>query len=359
LINLKIRMTILKVNIPWTLSDYRAGLVGAQNNGLKVFSTFSCGGGSSMGYKLAGFNIEGFCEIDPKMASIYIKNHNPKYRFIMPIQDFKTQVPKELIDIDILDGSPPCSVFSMAGNREGDWGKVKAFREGQSRQRLDDLFFHFIDLASVMKPKVIIAENVTGLVKGGARGYVKEILREFNSAGYIPQLFQLNSSRMGVPQSRERVFFVARRNDLILDSLQLEFKESPISVIEAIGNVTNMKGARPLEKSVIGARDFCIRKQTSRVSDWKIATTGKSSFFNHIVLLPFKPSPTQIAGNRHIHWAEDRRLSDLEVSRLQSFPDDYDYCGEDAGYVCGMSVPPLMMQRLALEVGRQWFKKTY
>jgi DNA (cytosine-5)-methyltransferase 1 len=51
---------------------------------------------------------------------------------------------KELFDIDILDGSPPCSSFSMSGSREKAWGKNKKFREGQANQVLDDLFFHFI-----------------------------------------------------------------------------------------------------------------------------------------------------------------------------------------------------------------------
>jgi DNA (cytosine-5)-methyltransferase 1 len=51
--------------------------------------------------------------------------------------------------LDILDGSPPCSSFSMAGNREKDWGKEKKFREGQAEQVLDNLFFDFIDLQKI------------------------------------------------------------------------------------------------------------------------------------------------------------------------------------------------------------------
>lgn len=86
-----------------------------------------------MGYKLAGCNVLGCCEIDPRMNEVYVKNHHPKYNFLMDIRDFnkKEDLPKELYNLDILDGSPPCSTFSMAGQREDAWGVEKKFREGQ------------------------------------------------------------------------------------------------------------------------------------------------------------------------------------------------------------------------------------
>lgn len=114
----------------WTLKD----AVFTKDKG-NVFSCFACGGGSTMGYKLAGFNVLGCNEIDPKMMEAYKTNHNPKYAYLDPIQTFKlmTDLPQELYELDILDGSPPCSSFSMAGNREKDWGKEKKFREGQAK----------------------------------------------------------------------------------------------------------------------------------------------------------------------------------------------------------------------------------
>ena len=118
-----------KHNFPykWTLKD----AVFTKDKG-KVFSCFACGGGSTMGYKLAGFDVIGCNEIDPKMMEAYKVNHNPKYSYLEPIQTFKLRedLPQELYELDILDGSPPCSSFSMAGNREKDWGKDKVFREG-------------------------------------------------------------------------------------------------------------------------------------------------------------------------------------------------------------------------------------
>lgn len=155
----------------------------------KVFSCFACGGGSTMGYKLAGFDVIGMNEIDPKMADCYIKNHDPKYSFIEDTRTFKERedLPKELYNLDILDGSPPCSSFSTAGNREKDWGKEKKFKEGQAVQILDTLFFDFIDLAKKLQPKVVIAENVKGILLGKAKDYAKKILTSFDAAGYIVQ----------------------------------------------------------------------------------------------------------------------------------------------------------------------------
>ena len=85
-----------------------------------------------MGYKLAGFDVIGCNEIDPRMNKVYVANHHPRFNYLAPIQEFKLRkdLPAELYNLDILDGSPPCSSFSTAGSRDDDWGKEKKFREG-------------------------------------------------------------------------------------------------------------------------------------------------------------------------------------------------------------------------------------
>lgn len=172
-------------------------------------------GGSSMGYKLAGCEVLGCCEIDPRMNRVYVKNHHPKYNFLEDIRDFnkRTNLPDELYCLDILDGSPPCSTFSMAGQREDAWGKQKKFREGQKEQTLDDLLFVFIDTVAKLKPKVAIMENVEGLTLGNAWKYVQNIYKKFNQIGYRVKHWLLKGEEMGVPQTRHRVFFIATRLD--------------------------------------------------------------------------------------------------------------------------------------------------
>ena len=218
-----------------------------------------------MGYKLAGFNVIGCCEIDQAMIGIYRKNNHPKYSYCADVRDLLSlDLPEELYDLDILDGSPPCSVFSMAGGREAGWGKEKKFREGQELQRLDDLFFAFIDIAKALRPKVVVAENVHGLILGNARGYVNEIFKGFDEAGYDVQLFLLNAALMGVPQARERVVFIARRKDLSFPKISLSFNERPI----CFGEVRDERG-----KEVAGITGEMLKYR--RITDRDISDISK------------------------------------------------------------------------------------
>lgn len=337
-------MTILKTG-PWNLSD----LKNVEKNGLKVLSCFSCGGGSTMGYKLAGYEVIGAVEIDPEMAAIYKANHHPKYLFNMPIQEFNKlpdkDIPEEFFNIDILDGSPPCSSFSMTGSREKKWGKKSYFREGQAEQHLDDLFFDFIATAKRLQPKVVIAENVKGLIQGNAKGYVKKIFQGFKDAGYSVQLFLLNAALMGVPQRRERIFFVANRLD---KKIKFEFNEKPISVKESfIGLKEDFKTNLPLS-----ARDLWSKV---KIGSYFKEVHPKGSWFNHIKLNPNLPAPTAVSGSQHYSWYSARYLNSIECSRIQSFPDDFNFLKTKPSYVCGMSVPPFMMQRIADQIYKQLF----
>jgi DNA (cytosine-5)-methyltransferase 1 len=181
----------MKPDCAWMLSD----LKNVPQNGIKVMSTFACGGGSSMGYKRAGCEIVAANDIDPEMAWHYKRNLNPPNYFLCPIRDLLTKdLPSELFNLDILDGSPPCSTFSMAGSREEAWGKDKHFREGQAKQVLSDLFFDYLDLVERLKPRVAIAENVKGMILGNAKGYTKMVMARFREIGYRPQLFLLNGA---------------------------------------------------------------------------------------------------------------------------------------------------------------------
>ncbi|MES3012610.1 MAG: DNA (cytosine-5-)-methyltransferase [Pseudomonadota bacterium] len=336
---------------PWRLSD----LDQVEKNGAKVFSIFSCGGGSTMGYKLAGYEVVGCCEIDPEMLSIYRANHRPRLPFLMGVQQFNerlktTDLAPELADLDILDGSPPCSSFSVAGSREKAWGKKKKFREGQADQVLDDLFFHFIETARLLRPKVVIAENVKGLVLGQARGYVKEIFAGFRAAGYETQLFLLNAAAMGVPQRRERTFFVSIRSDLNMPRITLDFREDPIpfSAIKEAG----AKAARLSDH----AQWLWNNKIDSdkNIGEINARLRGKASNFNTSIVHDRDVLPTIVSGATKLLHSEPRAMSELETIRAQTFPDNYDFGKARPRYVCGMSVPPFMMQRVADQVWKQW-----
>lgn len=343
----------------WTLKDANF----TKDKG-KVFSCFACGGGSTMGYKLAGFDVIGCNEIDPKMMEAYKANHNPKYAYLEPIQTFKLRkdLPKELYNLDILDGSPPCSSFSMAGNRDKDWGKEKKFREGQAMQVLDTLFFDFIDLAAKLQPKVVVAENVKGILLGDAIQYVREIHREFDKAGYFIQHWLLDASKMGVPQRRERVFFIGLRKDLakpflrqinlfdIVPYLELKFNEAEIPYKE-IRQTTGNKDAIGLSKMI--SHYWKLTKPGQAMSE----AHPKGSYFNEVKTHPDNVLPTIRANGLPYDYEIERTLFDDETKMAGTFPLDYDFVKNRVEYLIGMSVPPVMIAQIATEIYEQWLSK--
>jgi DNA (cytosine-5)-methyltransferase 1 len=340
----------------WFLKD----LESVPKNGLKVLTTFSCGGGSSLGYKLAGCDVIAANDIDPEMAYHYKLNLNPKYYFLCPVKDLvKQELPDELFSLDILDGSPPCSNFSMSGNREKDWGKAKHFREGQSKQVLDDLFFDYLDLAERLKPKICIAENVKGLIQGNAKGYVKLIMARFKEIGYTVQLFLVNAADCGVPQKRERVFFVALRNDIAKPKLILNPTHRWISAGDATSDLQILTDSEIRDTAPTNLTKNWYYK-INPGEGFEVATVrelGRRAYFNHCKISSATPSNT-LTGNpgKLTHWSECRTLTFREWKRLGSFPDDYQAKTDRIGkYMIGMSVPPRMMQRVAEAVIEQWF----
>jgi len=333
----------------------------------KVFSCFACGGGSTMGYKLAGFDVLGCNEIDPKMAEAYKTNHNPKYCFVEPIQTFKLRddLPEELYNLDILDGSPPCSSFSIAGVREEDWGKEKKFREGQAEQVLDTLFFDFIDLAAKLKPKIVVAENVKGLLLGEAKSYVLKILESFDKAGYMVNYWLLDSSDMGVPQKRERVFFLAIRKDIaepflesvdmftIAPKINLQFNEKKIVWGDVIDENDNIETLSKLdgelwEKRQVGDVDL---------SNISLRERNILSRFNAKFLYKEKVANTITGGEQCVLFDKKRNRNKQELCDCGTYPHDYNFLTNKPEYLIGMSVPPVMTAQIATRIYEQWLSK--
>lgn len=335
----------------WNLKD---GYNFVNKHNHKVFSCFACGGGSTMGYKMAGYDVLGCCEIDPKIINIYRQNHNPKYSFLCDIRDFinKNDIPQELFDLDILDGSPPCSTFSIAGSREEAWGKEKVFREGQAKQTLDDLFFYFIKLAQKLKPKIVVSENVKGLILGNAKGYLKQIMEGFNEIGYETQIFLLNGATMGLPQARERVFLISKRKDLNLPTLKLNFNEKPIHFSEIKDIYDKSCNITPREYNLWNNKKYgeCSLADTNK------RVNNKCNSFSSRYIYDNKIAATITANDGNILFSIPRHMNKKELCLAGSFPLDYNFVDEKPQYLIGMSVPPLMMAKLSYEIYKQLLK---
>lgn len=336
----------------WSFKDY------PEKNGLTVFSCFACGGGSTMGYKLAGCDVLGCVEIDPKMNEVYVKNHHPRFNYLMDIREFNalpdSELPQELFHLDILDGSPPCTTFSMAGDREEGWGVKKKFREGQAEQTLDDLSFIFIETVKKLKPKVVIMENVEGLLLGDAWAYVQRIYKEFAEAGYVVHHWLLKGEHMGVPQTRHRVFFVAIRASLGIDPsyLDMSFNYEPVPY-ERIKSGTG-------EKINPNTNDYkmltYVERTDKNIADIYGRLGETERRFSAMLCWDETVLPTIVAKLFHYRPIEKERISSTDVIYAQTFPEDYDFLSDSSRqieYICGMSVPPIMIKRLVTRLIEQ------
>lgn len=332
-------------------------------NGLSVISTFSGCGGSCLGFKMAGFQVVWASEFIEAARDTYRANHDGT---ILDPRDIRQVKPEEILEavgakagkIDVLEGSPPCASFSTAGRREAGWGKVRDYSDG--RQRTDDLFFEFARILRGLQPRVFVAENVSGLVKGKAKGYFKAILAELQGCGYVVQARLLDAQWLGVPQTRQRLIFVGVRDDLGLTPAFPKPLPYRYSVRDAFAGLVSDQPLSGSSDSAIETGADISRFAIGR--EWDKLQPGKKSrrYLNLIRPDPDAPCPTicQSHGNPSTagvtHSAERRKFTIAELKRLCAFPDDFRLTGSYARQWerLGRAVPPLMMKAVA-EVVRE------
>jgi len=320
---------------------------------VNVISTFSGCGGSCLGYIRAGLDVRLAMDFEKAAVETYRLN------FKTPIirENIREISGKKLLDTagletledGILDGSPPCGSFSMAGIREEGWGKSYKHGSESFVQRSDDLFFEYIRLIHELRPMAFIAENVRGLILGAAKGYFNEILEAMKKEGYVVRALDLNAKNFEVPQSRPRIVFIGIRQDRF-KGWPLLFTKKPITVAEALEGVQNSpedigEAARVMKTKVM-SRYVRLIKPGESASKYHY----KGSFFGMTRLHPNKPSPTIITtgGTMLIHPYEDRYLTIPELKRLSTFPDGFRFKTiGDARIRIGNSVPPNLMKNVA------------
>lgn len=188
--------------------------------GLTVATFFAGAGGSSLGYRMAGYRVLYANEFVPIAQESYRANAAPYT--VVDGRDVRKVKPEDVLracklkagELDLMDGSPPCQAFSTAGKREKGWGTERHYEHGAA-QKNEELFTDYIRIRNGVRPRAFVAENVSGLVKGTAKGFFIEILRELKRNGYArTEARLLDAQWLGVPQARERIIFVGVRDDL-------------------------------------------------------------------------------------------------------------------------------------------------
>ena len=364
---------------PYLLKDvYDAS---AQNK-FTVISTFAGGGGSSTGYRLAGGNILCVNEFVEEARNTYKENY-PNTPILpddinkLSGQEFLKITGLDVGELDILDGSPPCSAFSMAGNvshgkgntHKDAFGKTKGYSDIKEVSNIEDLFFEFLRVADVIKPKVIIAENVAGLTMGEAKQYFNKIQNTFEKIGYDVCAKVLNSAYFGVPQTRNRVFFIGIRSDITLqigltfmniESIFPTENKSMVILKDALNNLEyDDEEVKTLTEKFTNTAYWKDTGSKMPINPEKVLTGmdyhHKGHHFNLKRVSLEKPAPTLTAMGSNdttagaFHWNEPRKLTIGELKRIQSLPDDFVLTGKwnQQSERIGRMVPPLLLKSIA------------
>jgi len=290
-------------------------------NGFNVVSTFSGCGGSCLGYRMAGFRILWASEFVPSAADNYEANAAPGS--VLDRRNIRNVSAEEVLfecglrigELDVLDGSPPCQSFSDVGKRHKGWGVERRY-EGGHRQKNDDLFGEYVRLLSGLRPKCFVAENVSGMAKGVAKGYFLEMLTALKACGYRVSCRLLDAQWLGVPQARQRLVFVGVRND----------------IRDATGRPVAPQHPFPLSYR------YSIRDAVP----WIVDTTHNPR--SVVTTTGDRVDPTLVC-----HPVEQRKFSIIELKRICAFPDDFVLTGSySQQWTClGNAVPPLMMRAIA------------
>jgi DNA (cytosine-5)-methyltransferase 1 len=316
-----------------------------------VISTFAGCGGSSLGYKLAGFHELLAVEWDDNAVETFQLNFPgvPVYH-----GDIAKLTGAECMrmagigpgELDVLDGSPPCQGFSTAGKRRYDDPRNSLFRE-------------FARLLKELQSKVFVMENVTGMIKGYMKQAYLTIIAELRACGYRCKGEVLNAMYFNVPQSRERVIIIGVRNDLGIEPSHPKPQGKPITPREAFKTLPPPDNIKRLPEWMKQATRFMDAGNYNHkhIERAFIRVRGKSAGCINTKLLSWDRCSctlvkSEISSTGIIHPDCERYLTIAEMKRIMSFPDNFEFIGDRKQIVSrlGNSVPPNLMRAITEHV---------
>ena len=354
-----------------------------------VVDLFSGAGGLSLGFELAGYNVAAHVELDKSCCETL--RHNFKNSVVLQgdIEDINPLLlKKQLGEIDIVIGGPPCQGFSIVGK-----SKLKSLGRHLNDPR-NKLYKQFLRFVYQLNPKAFVMENVPGILIHNRGLTAKRIMSHFEKLGYDVSTHLLSAKDYGVPQTRKRVFFVGTKDgyDFKLPENSTEY----VTVSDAISDLPILHHG--------GGSEFMDYNKNAKTRYQQLIRGGAVGVFNHVArscnkkdlkifslmkqgmkyfeipdrlkryrddsfrdkykrLVNSKPSWTVVAhlqkdGYMYIHPTQNRTITVREAARLQSFPDRFVFSGPMTQQFrqVGNAVPPLLAKAIALSL-RNCFQK--
>lgn len=306
---------------------------------MKIVSLFSGAGGLDLGLVQAGNEVIWANDIDKNAVETY--RHNIGDHIVL--DDIKNIDVNDIPDADVVVGGFPCQGFSQAN-------RFRMLEDDRNQ-----LYRFFYNVIKTKQPKFFIAENVKGILTLGKGEAIKQIIADFEKAGFITDLHLVNMADYGVPETRQRVIIIGQRNDLGNEMIfrfpaPTHDKDSKNglqpwrSIKEAIDHFPNPDEPNDVmnheySKYKVEYRDYTAHRRTD----------------------PDKPSPTILArgnGGGGVcaipHYNGERRLTVRESATVQTFPEDFLFYGVRGSCYrqIGNAVPVLFAKILGMELMR-------
>ncbi len=365
---------------------------------MKIIDLFAGTGGFSKGFEMAGFETVFAVEKDEWASETFKFNHKDtrvKCGDITEIVDFEDL---NIGEIEGIIGGPPCQGFSLSGKRD-------------RKDPRNSLFMNFVRFVEHYQPKFFVMENVPGLLSmktAKKEKVVDLILNEFSQIKYVVKYKVLNAAEYGVPQKRQRVFFIGTRCSInvdpetlfpepILTEDQFITIDQAILDLPQITSGENAEGSKyrsspkngyqkEMRKNQKSVYNHTAMRHTKRLIErFKVIENGKSlkdvpmehmqrkrgdaskvsgKVYSQNNMRPYgdRPSPTIAASfqSNYIHPQLNRNFTAREAARLQSFPDDYIFKGKRTTMSweknlsqyqqIGNAVPPLLAKAIGKKI---------
>ena len=304
---------------------------------MKIVSLFSGAGGLDLGLIQAGNEVIWANDIDKDAVETYKKNIGNH----IICSDIRNIEIKDIPQADIIVGGFPCQGFSQAN----------LLRSVDDERNF--LYKYFYNIVGCIKPRFFIAENVRGILNLNGGSAIRQIVKDFENAGFIVSVTLVNVADYGVPQSRQRVFIIGQRSDLGCEML-----------FQFPAKTHGMNGVPLPWISIKSAIDHYPDPDEPNEYINHVYSTYKVEYRNftgHRTTDPDKPSPTILArGNGKggvcaiPHYNGRRRLTIRESATLQTFPEDFMFIGlmNSCYRQIGNAVPVKFAYLLGMELQR-------